>query len=82
MAVAGKAGVQRDGREIVAAVENGIQGMRQPLMQDIIVDGSADRLAKHVTEMKGRHISDIGKLGDAPFPRARYYAAFSTSGML
>ena len=42
MAVAGKSGIERDGGEIVAAVEHGIQRMRQPLMQDIVVDRGAD----------------------------------------
>src|SRR5438128_4253372 len=54
MTVAGKARIERDGGEIVAVVENGIQRMRQPFVQHVIVDRGADRVAKDMAEMKRR----------------------------
>ena len=71
MAVAGEPRIERDGGEIVAAVENGIQRVRQPFVQHIIVDRGADRVAKHMTEMKRRQVRDFGKLGDVPPVRRR-----------
>src|ERR1700704_6053049 len=71
MAVAGKPGIERDRGEIVAAVEHGIQRMRQPFMQDIVVDRGADAVAKYVAEMERRQVRDLGEPRDIPFSRRR-----------
>lgn len=67
MAVAGKSGIERDGREIIAAVEHGIERAGEALAQDIVINGSAGRLAKHVTQVKRRQIGDPREPCDDPF---------------
>jgi hypothetical protein len=49
VAVAGKPGVERDRREVVAAVENGLERTREALPHDIVVDGRTDHLTEDVT---------------------------------
>src|SRR5215813_1395004 len=65
MAVAGKAGIQRDGRQ-VAAVEHRVERERQPLLQDVAKERDADGLAEHVAQMKGRQARDVSQPRDAP----------------
>src|SRR5438046_2458300 len=72
VAVAGKSGVERDGREVAAAIEHGVQRMRQPLMQHVFVDRGPDHLAKHMAEMERRKVRNCCQLCDAPFVGRRY----------
>src|SRR5262245_2678119 len=54
MAVAGKAGIERDGRQVVVTIEHGIQRLRQTFLQHVVVNRGADHLPKHVAEMEWR----------------------------
>jgi hypothetical protein len=52
--VAGKPSLERNSREIIAAVENSIEAARETLVQNIVVDRGADHLPEDVTEMERR----------------------------
>src|SRR5262249_60520423 len=60
MAMAGEAGLERNRCEITAAIEDGIERLRETLAHDIVMDGAAGQLAEHVAKMKRRQISHIG----------------------
>src|ERR1044072_795512 len=66
MAVAGKAGIERDGREIVIAIEHGIQRLRQTFLQHVVVDRGADHLAEYMAEMERREVCEPCQPLDAP----------------
>src|SRR5258708_33922679 len=67
MAVAVEPGIERDSREIVAAVEYGIQRLRQPFVQDVGIDRGSDHLAEGAAEVKRGEGRDLGKASEAPF---------------
>ena len=48
MTMAGESGIEGDAGDVLVAVHNGIQRLRQPLTQHIVVERSADKPAKHV----------------------------------
>src|SRR5690242_11771402 len=56
MAVAGKAGLERDGGQIAAVLDNGIEARSKALAQHIVIDRDAGHLPKDVAEMKRRQV--------------------------
>src|ERR1700760_3972989 len=71
VAVAGKARVKRNGRD-VAAVEHGLERLGQPLAQHIVVDRAAGSLAEHTTEMEMGQVRDFRQRPDAPVSPGRH----------
>src|SRR6516225_2577461 len=52
MTVAGKAGVEGDGRQIGAPLQHGVQRVSETFAQHVVVDRGARDLSKHVAEVK------------------------------
>jgi hypothetical protein len=46
--VARESAIERDSREVIAAVNNGIKSVRQTLVQDVVLDRCANHLAEHM----------------------------------